>query len=185
MPSRSTCARERLDNFIWVTAVNIMCCSISVYAFFGPGNSSLFLYLPCLMSEVAVRCCRVRVLYCSCCKTGELCLYLPPEPIACSYQTTELKTVADASFTADACLAQVGVDARSPRRFFSFFGNVAGCLFIVWLVDETIVFRSTLMRHSQMKSSCQLHDCQCSCYGFCITCLKYCTCLEEIFFWLK
>lgn len=26
-------------------------------------------------------------------------------------------------------------------RFFSFFGNLAGSLFIVWLVDETLLFQ--------------------------------------------
>ena len=42
-------------------------------------------------------------------------------------------------------MAQVNNVASFPRRFFSFFGNVAGCLLIVWLVDETNVFKSTAL----------------------------------------
>lgn len=32
--------------------------------------------------------------------------------------------------------------SRCLIRFFSFFGNLAGSLFIVWIVDETLLFQS-------------------------------------------
>lgn len=31
---------------------------------------------------------------------------------------------------------------QHERRFWSFFGNLAGSLFIVWLVDETLLFQT-------------------------------------------
>jgi formate/nitrite transporter FocA (FNT family) len=37
---------------------------------------------------------------------------------------------------------KVTCSALCKRRFFSFFGNLAGSLFIVWLVDETLLFQT-------------------------------------------
>ena len=36
-------------------------------------------------------------------------------------------------------------------RFFSFFGNLAGSLFIVWIVDETLLFQSGMPAGQNLK----------------------------------
>jgi hypothetical protein len=115
---------------------------------------------PLLMSVTALRCCMARAFSCSWHRTSEIAASLS-QICPCSghilYFCSMPMAWAPQQRLKGACF---------PRRIISFIGKTAGCLFMPGLsMEQSYSGVQPLMRHFQVRVSCQLHGCQSFCSG--------------------